>query len=208
MKRSRFFVTTAVSLFAVLLLLAGFIAVSSKNRLENTSVILQPIVLNPVRGNLKPSIYGEEYIEFIYSTDGQKIYCKGEEMIGVDMKTFVPIENGNYMHSYAKDKNSVYFKCNKIEQSDPTSFVILWTLPPEGCSLSTYSKDDNNVYFENLVVPMADPKTFTPLIVGPVKGLVDKSYAEFGKDERHVFRGIDLIDNIKPSEISTECDYG
>ncbi len=165
-------------------------------------------IAGPIKGNLKPSIYGDEYIIYVYNTDGKKVYFKEMEILGADLATFTPIENGRYMHSYAKDKNYVYYGGTRIEGADPASFEILWMLPPEGCSNSQYSRDKNNIYFKASLVVGADLKTFVPLTQGPVQGSADTTSGQYGKDKMHVFKENRMLPNVKPQDFTTVCNYG
>lgn len=143
-----------------------------------------------IKGDLKPSIYGSQYIVFAYATDGTNVYYMGsmlpEGTSGVDVNSFKPIENGNYFHLYAKDNNHVYYKSAIIAGADPQTFKILWTIPPEGCSQPPYSKDATHVFYENKLVEGADPNTFEML------------YDDYGKDKNHVFFKDKLQEGVSP----------
>lgn len=164
--------------------------------------------MRSIKGNLLPSIYGEEYITYEYSTNGAAVYYKTMLVEGADIASFTPIENGRYMHSYAKDKRNVYYLNKRILGADPQSFKVLWQLPPEGCRDALYSRDKNNVYFKNTIVIGADPESFVPLIVGPIKGLGNETLGEYGKDKNFIFKGTDKLINFSPEDFATACIYG
>lgn len=77
-----------------------------------------------------------------------------KEVIGADTLTFEVLCDENYSHCfYAKDKNYVYHKGERIEGADLNNFVVIF---PQ----TSYSKDDKNVYFESKKIEEADLQTF------------------------------------------------
>ena len=76
-----------------------------------------------------------------YIVKEKKLYYKGTEMKGVDIKSFKNItysyESCQY-RDYIKDNKNVYFKNLKVEGADPQSFVMI----EQG-----YYKDKRYIYF-------------------------------------------------------------
>ncbi|MDY0088894.1 MAG: DKNYY domain-containing protein [Flavobacteriaceae bacterium] len=103
--------------------------------------------------------------------DGKWAYVSYEEAVGkrinyldADNETFTILKN----KEFATDKNNVYFVGGKIENAEPSSFVVLE---------NGYSADKNNVFLDYETVIEADPKTFK---------LLDFPYA---KDNKKIYCG-------------------
>jgi hypothetical protein len=164
---------------------------------------LKPDTFKIFKGKLKPSIYSTpetEYIMYTYATDGKNLYYMNNVLPTadvVDINSFEPIENGEYMHFYGKDRNNVYYKNYVIVGANPVTFEILWRAQPEGCMPSNYSKDDKHVFYESKLVEGADIKTFQILTEG------------YGKDNNHVYLKDKVQQGLNPSNFKAPvCEYG
>lgn len=71
---------------------------------------------------------------------------KGIQRPEIDVESFEDLD-----HNFSKDKDSIYFDCEKIAQADNSSFKII---------SNEYSKDAKHVYFKNSIVAGANPDTF------------------------------------------------
>ncbi len=103
--------------------------------------------------------------------DGKWAYVSYDEAVGkrvnyldVDNETFKVLKK----EEFAIDKNNVYFIGKKIENAEPSSFVVLE---------NGYSADKSNVFLDYETVIGADPKTFK---------LLDFPYA---KDNKTIYCG-------------------
>lgn len=160
-----------------------------------------PADFKVLKGSLTPSIYSSEerkYVIYAYGTDGRQVFYKGTDVDYADPATFQPIENGEYIHYYGKDDKSAYYTVFRLQDSDPKTFKILWTVPPEGCSMAQYSVDAKHVYFESTPIAGADPKTFEVLS------------DEYGKDKNHVYHKEKMQEGVSPVNFQAPqtCEYG
>lgn len=91
----------------------------------------------------------------------------GKQMraMDVDHATFEILDNS----TYAKDKNSVYWRGLEIPNADPETFMVV--------TENGYAKDQHKVYLDNEVVIFADPNTFE-VIAWP-----------YSKDDQRIYNG-------------------
>ncbi|MBN2695884.1 DKNYY domain-containing protein [bacterium] len=75
----------------------------------------------------------------------KEIFCFGIKLKGVDIKTFK--NTGRYQY----DKNSVYFKGEKIEKVDIKTFVVIGY---------RFAKDKNSVFDSGFILENVDSKSF------------------------------------------------
>ena len=145
------------------------------------------------KGGAKDSV-----AHYYYAKDDQYVYYMGTIVPGADPRTFRPIENGPWSHSYGADALHVFYQSEMLPNADPKTFEILWQQVYEGCGMNQYSKDGDVVYFRSLPVLGADAATFMPLNGG------DDYY---GKDARGIYQRA-LFRSDLPMNFSPECAYG
>jgi hypothetical protein len=122
--------------------------------------------------------------EYMYWTDGQKIFFKTVEMKGIDIETFI-----QYQGSWAKDKNYCYSAHARLHGADANSFTVL---------NYTYAKDDFNIWTVGGKIKDVDVETFVVCDRG--KHSLGKSYDKnkdewyelfvpygYGKDKNNVY---------------------
>jgi hypothetical protein len=86
---------------------------------------------------------------------------------GADASTFEILSADNY----ARDKEHVYFKMHRLDNADPSTFVVVSDL------VYVYGKDRNRVWLRDVLVRDADPATFETLRF------------PYARDRSHVFCG-------------------
>jgi len=145
-----------------------------------------------------PTQSAEMKPKYIYARDATHVYYNGISIQGASVNDFQPIENGGLVHSYGEDRGHVYYQEKPLLEADPTTFVILWGQPYEGCNAGEYSKDENHVYFREAIIDGADPKTFHVLIG-------EKAY---GADASHVYTDGQVLPGADPKTFSPVCNYG
>lgn len=112
-----------------------------------------------------------------------------------DPKTFKVIIDG----VYGKDKNSVYYRSQKLSQADPETFKTIKNPRYEfytPLNSEIYSKDNYFVFLKENIISGADPKTFE-IIVNHEELARDKSkvyhsympYPDYGPNFRSLYSG-------------------
>ena len=134
-------------------------------------------------------------VQYNYAKDMSHVYYQGYPIIGAEVSTFHPIENGSFFHTYAADAAHVYFGTSTIEFADTETFVTLWNNINKGCSFGMYSKDTRHVYFGDKIVTGADTRSFKPLISG------------YGVDKRGIYKE-GVFQPQLPKSFEPECNYG
>lgn len=91
-------------------------------------------------------VYKARYYEE-YAHDAKNIYLNGELVSGADLNSFVILSDQPYegcrLGMYAKDRNFVFYKTEKVEGADPATFEALW---------NEYGRDANHSYFEGKII--------------------------------------------------------
>jgi|GEM_PF-6631034 len=118
-------------------------------------------------------------LEYYVKIDGKWYFGfngRYTEVVGADPSTFQSI--GRYEAYFAKDKNYVYWRHERIEGANPETFVIVSTV---------WSKDDKNVFLKTKKINNADAKTFE--LIGSI---FTPNYGHhgigFAKDKNYVFQ--------------------
>lgn len=84
---------------------------------------------------------------YVYTTWDESQGRVAHPIIGIEAASFQIL----HAHGYAKDRLSVYYHWNPVQDADPNSFVALTDL---------YGKDDAHVYYQDQTIPGADPASF------------------------------------------------
>ncbi len=85
--------------------------------------------------------------DVIYSKDKERVYFLDKLVLWIDILSFKPLK-----WWYAQDKNSIYYKWEKIKEKIDTTKAEMLN--------QTHIKDDNSVFFKNMKIEWADWKTF------------------------------------------------
>ncbi|MCI0662069.1 MAG: DKNYY domain-containing protein [Acidobacteria bacterium] len=88
-----------------------------------------------------------------YAKDKNKVYYKGDPILGADPLTFVLLEGGDYAN-YAKDKDHVYLLYYPVLNADPNSFSEI-KFP--------YAKDKKSIYCGTLPMSVKNIEEFEVL---------------------------------------------
>ncbi len=70
-----------------------------------------------------------------YAKDRSGIYCDNHLQKNIDLQSFILLSKG--VHSYGRDKNTVYIDCKSDSRFDPTTFEVI---------SFGYTRDKNGVY--------------------------------------------------------------
>lgn len=96
--------------------------------------------------------YPEQYADYLYWTDGEKVFFGNSEIRGADVETFEPL-----LDAFARDKNNCYLQGGKLKGTDPQTFR---------CLSFTYAADNKHVWTMVGIIPEADIETFQALDSG------------------------------------------
>jgi len=131
----------AVGIILVVALIIGF-TVWFTNKKQKSIPQNKPVAANvnlPQKLITNPDENKMVAIDETYSKNLKNVYCQGKDIIsGADPATFEKINN-----FWAKDKNSVYNNCNKVDGVDMSTFQII--------NNTDFAKDKNNVYFPDYI---------------------------------------------------------
>lgn len=151
--------------------------------------------------NADPNTFKVLNAEYGYAQDQKRVFYGDSEILNADPETFEIVnvdqaitkdKNHVYHHNelfnecadsntfekldmwFSRDKNYVYYIDQKLEGSDPNSFI----------SYYLYGKDQNQVYYENNKIEGADPSTFHYLS------------NEYSYDKNRFYRANTVIQNV------------
>ena len=96
--------------------------------------------------------YPDQYADYWYWTNGEKVFRGIGEIKGADMETFEPL-----LDEFARDKNYCYLQGHKLKDADPNTFR---------CLSFTYAVDNKHAWTLVGLIPEADIETFQALDSG------------------------------------------
>ena len=134
--------------------------------------------------NAKKEAIGPNYAKspwFVYH-DQSSWMTNYKRIGGADHNSFVEVTKEGGYDSYAKDKNNVYYRTEKIAGADPKTFSSL-----ESSYGTSWAKDNNYVYFKGEVISGADAKAQGETLA-----------CGYYKDMKHVFFENRLIEEADP----------
>lgn len=105
--------------------------------------------------------------EWVYVTSDAGNGRVAHPINGADTSTFEVLSADNY----ARDKDHVYFKTHRLDNADPSTFVVVSDV------VYVYGKDANHVWLRDVLVRDADPATFQTLTF------------PYARDQSHLFCG-------------------
>lgn len=121
------------------------------------------------------TVKAEEYPLF---HDGHDYYYEGKAVGVADMKSFRVVKCDSY-ELWATDNHYVYFKTQRIEDSDPATLEVIDLFE---------AKDKRHVYYFGHILEGADPATYEA---------IPKS--NYSKDRNHVWYCGDLVEGADPA---------
>jgi hypothetical protein len=240
---------TLIIVFSLFLIVSGVYFLLEKNRKsleqpnslpttpESQTTTQNPEVEKNEEQSVKTSPYNLDaflYPVSLYNVDEKIVYYNKVKIEAeassfkvlkgslTDMKTYI-------VYNYAKDRNNVYYKGEKLLEVDVNNFQPI----ENGRGEHNFGTDGKTVYFRDQIVKNADPKTFKILWSTIWEGCEKSHYEKdlnqvyfeanavpnadaatfetlingYGKDKNGYFKAIDFIG---PSINSDEllCDYG
>lgn len=126
-------------------------------------------------------------LDALYSKDKNQVFFEGKGMVGSNSSNFEKIDSSG---DYTKDKNQVFYRGKEIVGADLLTFKLLDGL---------YSKDKNHVFYQEKNIN-SDPQTF--LVFGHF-GCI------YAKDKNQVFKGEKKInfDAQTFAILDSDCRY-
>ena len=96
-----------------------------------------------------------------YSYDAERVYYRGQEIVGADPNSFTIIELPHV--AYSKDQYSVFWETKVIVDADPATFKVAW----QEDQFASWFEDHENLYYINQKIPIdLDVRNIRHLLTG------------------------------------------
>jgi hypothetical protein len=175
-------------------------------------------------GTIDPTSF-QEVNGFSIVKDKDNVYCEGEKTIA-DASSFSSWKEEE-LGLYYKDKNTVFFGCTPIKESDPESFIAIANdftkdnnhiyyqgtpLDVDRDSFSVfssggYAKDKNAIFFRYKKIEGADPESFIILDAKDYTNYCPEKSVEAMDKNAYYFVGEKVCEVTKKEELETYASF-